>query len=90
MALRISSTQNQRVKNLMALQKPRERREQGLFVIEGVREYIDITDEVRECRWQQPAMKMSIVGQVGFLICRIISVLYQSLYLQDLFCSPRS
>jgi TrmH family RNA methyltransferase len=38
MALRISSTQNQRVKNLMALQKPRERREQGLFVIEGVRE----------------------------------------------------
>ncbi len=38
MALRISSTQNQRVKNLVALQKPRERREQGLFVVEGVRE----------------------------------------------------
>lgn len=34
----ITSVQNSRIKNLVALQKPRNRRESGLFVIEGVRE----------------------------------------------------
>ncbi|WOK04867.1 RNA methyltransferase [Imperialibacter roseus] len=38
MILEISSPQNQRIKNLIALQKPRERKEQQAFVIEGVRE----------------------------------------------------
>jgi TrmH family RNA methyltransferase len=34
----ISSTQNPRIKALLALDKPRERRKQGLFTIEGIRE----------------------------------------------------
>lgn len=34
----ITSTQNPKIKNLIALEKPRERRKQGLFVIEGRRE----------------------------------------------------
>lgn len=34
----ITSTQNPKIKNLLALEKPRERRKQGLFVIEGRRE----------------------------------------------------
>jgi len=38
MALEISSLQNPRIKQLIALEKPRERRQQGLFVVEGVRE----------------------------------------------------
>lgn len=38
MALEISSLQNPRIKQLVALEKPRERRQQGLFVVEGVRE----------------------------------------------------
>lgn len=38
MALDISSLQNPRIKQLVALEKPRERRHQGLFVVEGVRE----------------------------------------------------
>ncbi len=38
MALDISSLQNPRIKQLVALEKPRERRHQGLFVVEGARE----------------------------------------------------
>jgi TrmH family RNA methyltransferase len=38
MTIDISSPQNPRIKNLIALQKPKERKEQQLFVIEGVRE----------------------------------------------------
>lgn len=38
MALEISSTKNPRIKNLMALQKPKERKEQQIFAVEGVRE----------------------------------------------------
>ena len=34
----ITSTQNPKIKNLLALEKPRERRMQGLFVIEGRKE----------------------------------------------------
>lgn len=34
----ISSTQNPKIKNLLALEKPRERRMQGLFVVEGRKE----------------------------------------------------
>jgi TrmH family RNA methyltransferase len=34
----ITSTQNPKVKSLLALEKPRERRKQGLFVIEGKKE----------------------------------------------------
>lgn len=34
----ITSTQNPKIRNVTALEKPRERRKQGLFVIEGVRE----------------------------------------------------
>src|SRR6187549_599501 len=34
----ITSTQNPKVKNLLALEKPRERRKQCLFVIEGKKE----------------------------------------------------
>lgn len=34
----ITSTQNPKVKNLLALEKPRERRKQGLFVVEGRKE----------------------------------------------------
>jgi TrmH family RNA methyltransferase len=34
----ITSTQNPRIKNLLALEKPRERRKQSLFVIEGRKE----------------------------------------------------
>jgi TrmH family RNA methyltransferase len=37
-SLRITSAQNARVKQLVALQKPRERRKSGTFVIEGIRE----------------------------------------------------
>ncbi len=38
MALELSSLKNPRVKNLLALQKPKERQEQLAFVVEGVRE----------------------------------------------------
>lgn len=38
MHFKITSTQNPKVKSLMALEKPRERRKQQLFVIEGERE----------------------------------------------------
>ena len=38
MALEISSTKNPRIKNLIALQKSKERKDQKLFTIEGVRE----------------------------------------------------
>lgn len=38
MPLEITSLKNPRLKNLIDLQKPRDRREQGLFVIEGIRE----------------------------------------------------
>jgi TrmH family RNA methyltransferase len=34
----ITSTQNPKIKNLLALEKPRERRKQCLFVIEGIKE----------------------------------------------------
>jgi RNA methyltransferase, TrmH family len=34
----ITSTQNPKVKSLLALEKPRERRKQGLFVVEGLKE----------------------------------------------------
>src|SRR5690349_8299317 len=34
----ITSTQNPKIKNLLALEKPRERRKQCLFVIEGKKE----------------------------------------------------
>ena len=34
----ITSTQNPKVKSLLALEKPRERRKQGLFIIEGRKE----------------------------------------------------
>lgn len=36
--MEITSLKNPRIKQLAALEKPRERREQGLFVVEGVRE----------------------------------------------------
>jgi hypothetical protein len=35
MHFKITSTQNPKVKSLLALEKPRERRKQQLFVIEG-------------------------------------------------------
>ncbi len=38
MSLKITSTQNAKVKQLVALQKPRERKKTGTFLIEGVRE----------------------------------------------------
>ena len=38
MHVTITSTQNPKIKNLLALEKPRERRMQGLFVIEGRKE----------------------------------------------------
>lgn len=38
MRVTISSTQNPKIKNILALEKPRERRKQRLFVIEGIRE----------------------------------------------------
>src|SRR6185369_14447319 len=38
MHFKITSTQNPKVKSLMALEKPRERRKQQLFIIEGERE----------------------------------------------------
>jgi TrmH family RNA methyltransferase len=38
MPLHLTSLQNPRVKNLISLQKPRERRRQGVFVVEGLRE----------------------------------------------------
>ncbi|HTH57827.1 MAG TPA: RNA methyltransferase [Cyclobacteriaceae bacterium] len=38
MHFKITSTQNPKVKSLMALEKPRERRRQQLFIIEGARE----------------------------------------------------
>lgn len=38
MSLQISSFQNIRIKNLLSLQKPKERRAQEAFVVEGVRE----------------------------------------------------
>ena len=38
MALEITSLKNPRIKQLIALEKPRERRQSGLFVVEGVRE----------------------------------------------------
>lgn len=38
MALEISSTKNPRIKKLIALQKPKERKEQQIFAVEGVRE----------------------------------------------------
>src|SRR6267154_3143430 len=38
MHFKITSTQNPKVKSLMALEKPRERRKQQLFIIEGKRE----------------------------------------------------
>ena len=34
----ITSTQNPKIKSLLALEKPRERRKQCLFVVEGVKE----------------------------------------------------
>src|SRR3989337_233369 len=34
----ITSTHNPKIKNLLALEKPRERRKQGLFVVEGRKE----------------------------------------------------
>lgn len=38
MHFKITSTQNPKVKSLLSLEKPRERRKQGLFIIEGVKE----------------------------------------------------
>src|SRR6266705_3310832 len=38
MHFKITSTQNPKMKSLMALEKPRERRKQQLFIIEGERE----------------------------------------------------
>lgn len=38
MAQEITSIKNPRIKQLVALEKPRERRQQGLFAVEGVRE----------------------------------------------------
>ncbi|MCZ8216566.1 MAG: hypothetical protein O9262_10030, partial [Cyclobacteriaceae bacterium] len=38
MHFRITSTQNPKVKSLLALEKPRERRKQQLFIIEGRKE----------------------------------------------------
>ena len=38
MHFKITSTQNPKVKSLLALQKPRERRKQCLFIIEGLKE----------------------------------------------------
>jgi RNA methyltransferase, TrmH family len=34
----ITSTQNPKIKSLLSLEKPRERRKQGLFVVEGIKE----------------------------------------------------
>lgn len=41
---KISSVHNSRIKNVIKLQKPSERREQGLFVVEGLREIMLATD----------------------------------------------
>lgn len=38
MSLKITSTQNAKIKQIVALQKPRERKKSGTFLIEGVRE----------------------------------------------------
>ncbi len=38
MIIEISSHQNPKIKNLIALQKPKERKEQEVFVVEGIRE----------------------------------------------------
>ncbi|MGC1243579.1 MAG: RNA methyltransferase [Chryseosolibacter sp.] len=38
MHITITSTQNPKIKNLLALEKPRERKKQGLFVVEGRKE----------------------------------------------------
>ncbi len=38
MHFKITSTQNPKVKSLMTLEKPRERRKQQLFIIEGKKE----------------------------------------------------
>jgi RNA methyltransferase, TrmH family len=38
MHVQINSTQNPKIKNLLSLEKPRERRKQGVFVIEGKKE----------------------------------------------------
>jgi len=38
MHFRITSTQNPKIKSLISLEKPRERRKQGLFIVEGIRE----------------------------------------------------
>lgn len=38
MHITITSTQNPKIKNLLALEKPRERKSQGLFVVEGRKE----------------------------------------------------
>lgn len=38
MSIKITSTQNSKIKQLIALQKPRERRKTGTFLIEGIRE----------------------------------------------------
>jgi RNA methyltransferase, TrmH family len=38
MHFKITSTQNPKVKSLLSLEKPRERRKQGLFIIEGLKE----------------------------------------------------
>jgi TrmH family RNA methyltransferase len=38
MHFKITSTQNPKIKSLLSLEKPRERRKQGLFVVEGAKE----------------------------------------------------
>ncbi|MDZ7649880.1 MAG: hypothetical protein U5K54_23585 [Cytophagales bacterium] len=38
MHFKITSTQNPKIKSLLALEKPRERRKQCLFVVEGAKE----------------------------------------------------
>ena len=38
MHVKITSTQNPKIKSLLSLEKPRERRKQCLFIVEGVKE----------------------------------------------------
>jgi RNA methyltransferase, TrmH family len=45
MSLRITSSQNPRIKSLLALEKPRERKKQQVFIIEGLKEIRFAADE---------------------------------------------
>ena len=57
----ISSAQNTQVKNIIKLnQKAKARREQGLFIAEGRKMFLEAPDESgsRRFMWQNPCWKM--------------------------------